>query len=392
MPVTREVWTPAKRIADLRAVSLRPALTPAPSGSVSLAMGEPHFDTPAEIVKAAERALREGHTHYADQQGLPALRNALAARLPDEGTWSSDDVLITHGATAALAAVILATVGPGDRVVIPEPAYSLYADLVVLAGGAVDYVPLDRSLHWDLERLASALTDAAMFVFSNPSNPCGIVHTDEELHALARLLENTETMVVADEAYHRIIYPGYEFRSALDIEALRDRTVYVQTFSKTYAMTGWRVGYLVGPSPVVSAAAQVHRTLNGSVNTATQIAALRALELDDSVIEPMLEAYRNRRELVVEELDGVTGLTLVPPEGAFYGFVRYDIDVAATRVVEDLKERGVVVRAGSEYGPSGEGHVRISFAASEEGLRVGLDRMKAYFAASRESAPAKVPS
>jgi len=286
--------------------------------------------------------------------------------------------VVTHGATAALAAVVFAMIGPGDRVVIPEPAYSLYADLVMLAGGTVDWVPLAPDLHWDLDALAARLPGAAMMIFSNPSNPTGIVHRGEELEALGELLAATDTLVVADEAYHRLVYPGHELVSALDIASLRDRTVYVQTFSKTYAMTGWRVGYLAGPPAVVDAAAHVHRTVNGSVNTSVQLAALAALDLPDATLDAMIDAYRVRRELVVAELSGIPGLHLTPPEGAFYGFLRYDLDRPSERVTRELAEQGVMVRAGAEYGPSGEGHLRISFAASADDLRTGLARIVRY--------------
>jgi len=368
---------PARRIEELRRFSRRPALTPAPPGAVSLAMGEPEFPTPPPVVEAAVAALRAGDHHYADQQGLPELRAALAQQLPVHPgrTWSADDLLVTHGATGALAAAVLALVGPGDRVVIPEPAYSLYADLVVLAGGTVDFVPLGHDLHWDLDALAAVLPGAAVVIFSNPSNPTGIVHHEQELKALGDLLDGSDTLVVSDEAYHRLVYPGYEAISALAVESLRDRTVYVQTFSKTYAMTGWRVGYLTGPRAVVDAAAQVHRTLKGSVNTAVQRAALAALALPDDVVSTMVDTYRLRRELVTAQLSGVRGLHLVPPEGAFYGFLRYEARRPSQQVVRELAERKVLVRAGAEYGPSGEGHIRISFAASEDDLRTGLDRI-----------------
>ncbi|WP_116950633.1 pyridoxal phosphate-dependent aminotransferase [Jiangella endophytica] len=372
-------WRPAGRADDLRAASLRPALAPPPPGAVSLAMGDPDFATPAAIVDAAAQALRDGHTHYADQQGHPSLRAAIAERLPGARSWTASDVLVTHGATAGLASLILATVNPGDRVVIPEPAYSLYADLVVLAGGRAVHVPLARSLHWDLDRLHAALPGARLVIFSNPANPTGVVHTRDELRALAAMLEGSDTLVVADEAYHRFVYAGHEFCSALSVDALAHRTVYVQTFSKTYAMTGWRVGYLVGPRPVVEAAALVHRTVNGSVNTAAQIAAVSALSLDDAALRPMLEAYEQRRNLVADELSGANGVALVPPEGGFYAFVRYEGDHPSVDVTLGLRDHGVIVRAGSEYGPSGEGHVRISFAAGADDLRTGLHRMRSYF-------------
>jgi aspartate aminotransferase len=342
-------------------------------------VGEPDFATPPEIVEAAVRALREGHTHYSDQNGLPTLRSAIAERLPGPDGWSADDVLVTHGATAGLAAVILAMIGPGDRVVIPEPAYSLYADLVTLAGGVVEFVPLDEGFHWDLERLADALPGAAMVIFSNPANPTGIVHREEELEALGRMLDGTRTLVVADEAYHSLVYPGSTFRSALEVDSLRERTVYVQTFSKTFAMTGWRVGYLAGPRAVIGPAARVHRTALGSLNTAVQIAAVEALRLPHSVIEAMLIGYRRRRDVLLEVMTHAAGVGFTPPEGAFYALLRYDADMPSIVVTEELARRGVMVRAGSEFGPSGEGHIRISFAVSETDLRTGLERLLGYF-------------
>ncbi|GID29904.1 pyridoxal phosphate-dependent aminotransferase [Paractinoplanes brasiliensis] len=376
---------PAFRITELRRCSRRPALTPAPAGAVSLAMGEPDLPTPAPVIEAAMTALRRGETHYADQRGLRQLRAALASRLPAHPgrTWAAEDVVVTHGATAALAAVVLAMIGPGDRVVIPEPAYSLYADLVVLAGGTVDFVPLAPDLHWDLDALASALPGAAMIIFSNPSNPTGIVHREDELEALGKLLDGSDTLVVSDEAYHRLVYPGHTQTSALEIASLRDRTAYVQTFSKTYAMTGWRVGYLAGPREVVDAAAHVHRTYNGSVNTAVQHAALAALELPDTVVDAMVDTYGRRRATVLAKLSDVPGVHLVPPEGAFYGFLRYDADLPSEVVARELAERKVMVRAGVEYGPSGEGYVRISFAASDDDLRIGLDRIVSHLRGAR---------
>lgn len=370
----------AGRVTDLERLSKRPPLALAPPGAVSLAVGEPNFATPPEVVEAAVRALRDGHTHYSDQNGLPALRSAVAEGLPGPGGRSADHVLITHGATAGLAAVILAMIGPGDRVVIPEPAYSLYADLVTLAGGEVVFVPLDETFHWDLDRLAAALPGAAMVIFSNPANPTGIVHTEEELEALGRMLDGSGTLVVADEAYHSLIYPGYTFRSALEVESLRERTVYVQTFSKTFAMTGWRIGYIVGPPGVIGPAARVHRTTLGSLNTAVQLAALEALRLPRSAIEPMLVSYGQRREMVVEAMMHAAGVGFTPPEGAFYALLRYSVEVPSTTVTEELARRGVMVRAGSEFGPSGEGCIRISFAVSESNLQTGLERLVGYLA------------
>ncbi|WP_026554498.1 pyridoxal phosphate-dependent aminotransferase [Arthrobacter sp. 35W] len=355
---------------------------------VSLAVGEPNFDTPEQVRAAATAALAAGHTHYSPAQGEPVLREALAGRLSEltREPVSSADILITHGGTAGLAAAILGIVNPGDRVVVPDPTYSLYADLVSMAGGVLVPVPLAADLHWDLEALSSALDGAKLFVFCNPSNPTGIVHSRAELEALADLLAGTDTLVLTDEAYSDLVYTAEPFTSALQIEALEGRTIYCQTFSKSYAMTGWRVGYLWGPSSVIAAAARVHATFNGSVNTANQLAALTALETCGPDIERMHEAYTRRRALMLEGLAGIDGLHVGTPEGAFYLFPKYDASLSSEEMVAHLRKHGVAVRPGGEFGQYGEQHIRLSYAASEEAIVEGVKRIAAGMAALRATA------
>lgn len=369
--------TTADAVARIEAVSRRTQQPQSRADLVSLAMGEPDFDTPRQVTEAAEAALRAGRTHYSPLLGEPALREALAAKLTGiAGTpVSAADVLITQGGTAGLAASILAVVNPGDKVVVPDPTYSLYADLVSMAGGQVVPVPVGPDLHWDLGRLADALEGARLFVFCNPVNPTGIVHTREELDALAGMLAGTDTVVISDEAYADLDFTGRPFNSALSIEGLRGRTVYCQTFSKSYAMTGWRVGYLWGPTQVIRAAARIHNTFNGSVNTAVQDAALVAVESCADDVARMRAAYEERRELMRERLAQVPGLTLSSPEGAFYQFPRYDVDLPSVEVVAALREHGVAVRPGSEFGARGEGHLRLSYAAGPGAIAEGVRRL-----------------
>jgi aspartate aminotransferase len=277
--------------------------------------------------------------------------------------------------------VILAVVNPGDKVVIPDPTYSLYSDLISMAGGDCVPVPLREDLHWDLAALEEALTGARLFVFCNPSNPTGIVHTRAELEALGEMLAGTDTLVLSDEAYSDLVYTPEPFTSALSVAALRGRTVYCQTFSKSYAMTGWRVGYVWGPHDVVAAATRIHATFNGSVSGVNQYAALAALKEGDAEVRRMLEAYRRRRALMLEGLAGIPGLTASSPEGAFYLFPRYDLDLSSTEVTARLREGGVAVRPGSEFGAHGEHHLRLSYAASEQEISEGIKRLAASFAA-----------
>ncbi|MFF4259377.1 pyridoxal phosphate-dependent aminotransferase [Streptomyces sp. NPDC001663] len=371
-------FAPAAAVARIAAASRRTQQPQSGGDLVSLAMGEPNFDTPEQVTEAALAALRSGRTHYSPLLGEPALREALADKLTGiaGAPVSPADILITQGGTAGLAASILSLVDPGDKVVIPDPTYSLYADLVSMAGGVVVPVPLAPDLHWDLDRLGDALAGAKLFVFCNPSNPTGIVHNRAELETLAELLDGTPTLVISDEAYADLDFTGRPFTSTISLDGLRDRTVYCQTFSKSYAMTGWRVGYLWGPPPLIQAAARIHNTFNGSVNTVVQDAALVAVQTCDADIARMRAEYERRGEVMRSELSKVPGLTLSTPEGAFYQFPCYDLDLPSAEVVAALRSTyGVAVRPGSEFGARGEGHLRLSYAADAESITEGVRRL-----------------
>ncbi|MGP0223248.1 pyridoxal phosphate-dependent aminotransferase [Paenarthrobacter sp. NCHU4564] len=380
-------FQPSEAVLRVQRTSLRVQQPQSKGDLVSLAMGEPDFDTPEQVRAAAARALEEGHTHYSPLLGELVLREELAARIGQllGEVASPSDVLITQGGTAGLSAAILGIVNPGDKVVIPDPTYSLYADLVSMAGGEIVPVPLAEDLHWDLDALATALKGAKMFVFCNPSNPTGIVHSRQELEALADMVAGTDTLVLSDEAYSDLVYTPEPFTSALEIPALAGRTIYCQTFSKSYAMTGWRVGYLWGPSDIIASAARVHNTFNGSMNTAVQLAALTALKTCGPDIKRMHASYAERRELMVDGLSKIPGLTVSSPEGAFYLFPKYDVDLPAARMVAHLREFGVAVRPGSEFGSNGEHHLRLSYAASAEAISAGVERIAAGLAALKQT-------
>ncbi len=371
-------FAPSESVRRVETGSLRSAQPASGAGLVSLAMGEPGFDTPPAIRLAAHAAIECGYTHYAHPSGDPELREAIAAQLTGIGPtgFGADGVLVTHGGTGALAAAILAIVNPGDKVVLPDPTYSLYADLVHLAGGRCVHVPLQADLHWDLSELADALAGAKLFVFCNPSNPTGIVHRREELEALAEMTARTGTIVVSDEAYSELVYADEPFTTALAVSDLADRTVYCQTFSKAYAMTGWRLGYLAGPAEIISAAVRVHSTIAGPLNSATQRAALTALVHGSDAAAEMRDEYRIRRDLMVEGLQGIDSLSLAVPDGAFYAFPRYNVPLPAVDVVAHLRTHGLAVRPGSEFGPAGEHHLRLSFAADCDSITTGIERLR----------------
>jgi len=361
----------------LVAASRRPAnLGMVPNGAVSLAMGEPFANTPSEIVEAAMAALRRGRTRYAPLTGAPGLRAALADHLcRTVGTnVQSDQIVLVHGASAGLAAIIFSLVDPGDRVIIPEPTYSLYADHVAMAGGSIAWVAHQPDGRLDFDGIAAEMSDARAIVLCNPSNPTGRVISRTDLEAVAAMAETHGVALIVDEAYADIVFDGAEVHSALKLTGPKE--IYcVGTFSKSYAMTGWRLGYVVAPAPLADRVNRVHRTINGSLNTFVQDAALVALELPDSFLTDMAAAYQQRRDMVVDRLAEVSFLALARPEGAFYAFPRIDSNRSSEELAAELASRGgVLVRAGAEYGPSGEGHLRLSFATDVPTLEEGLER------------------
>jgi aspartate aminotransferase len=371
-------FQPSAAISRVAAASLRPPGGLAPAGAISLAQGEPDFPTPEPVIEALCQAARGGYTRYGDMNGDPELRAAIAeraSRIAGE-PYSERSVLVSHGGAAAITAAILATVNPGDRVILPEPTYSLYLDAVQLAGGRPVFVPTRPDRHLDPGPLAAELTGAAMVVLCNPVNPTGAVFGAAELDWLGQQLAGTDTLVLADEAYADIVYDGQPFTSMLAVPSLRERLIYVQTLSKTYAMTGWRVGYAVAAPDITAAIRHVHRTMNSAVNAAVQRAALAAISIGPSLAEPMLAAYQERRDFVAGRIAAMDGLDATRPAGAFYSFARYASPRPAAEVTAKLLDGGVVVRSGPEFGPSGEGHIRLSFATSMDNLREGLDRIE----------------
>jgi aspartate aminotransferase len=374
-------FRPSAAVERIEAMSLRPSFAKIP-GVISLAVGEPDFATPPAIVAAAVAAMESGHTKYVDPLGDAELREALAVRVAQNAgaPYGSDQILVTHGSSAGLAAAILAIVNPGDRVVIPEPTYSLYADLVAWAGGTPVFVPLRADYHLDLDALADALPGARLLVLCSPANPTGAVYRSDEWARVADLVEASSAYVLSDEAYYSLVYDGVPFVSGLSFRALHQRLIYAQTFSKAYAMTGWRLGYLAGPAEVVRAAGVVHRAFNGTVNAFVQRAALVALREGSRDASEWLARFAARRTLAVGRLRSIDGVVPVAPEGGFYVFARYAATISSVDLAARCFANGVAIRAGREYGPSGEGHFRISFATSDDHITTGIDRIAAVFA------------
>lgn len=340
-------------------------------------MGEPDGGSPANVIAAAKDALDRGRTTYSALTGLQELREAIAAWV-ERGTgrptnWR--EIVPTHGGAAGLAVTILALVHPGDRVLLPEPTYSLYADQIAMAGAEAVWVPHRTDGSLDLATLAELAPGARMIIVCSPSNPTGWVLGTEELAGLQKiLLDNPELLLLSDEAYANIVFDGVPFASALTLSDVLDRVVMVGTFSKSFAMTGWRVGYTVATQELSEEISLVHRTINGALNTFVQEACIEALKVDDATLAALADRYQRRRDVVMDALNAIPGVSVIPPKGAFYAFPAIDSPLSSAEMAQRFAAGGVLVRAGSEFGPSGEGHVRLSFATDDEALAEGLRR------------------
>jgi aspartate aminotransferase len=349
-------------------------------GAVSLAMGEPDSGTPAVVVDAAIAALDKGRTRYAPMTGSPELRNAIAAHTTTKYGRDTDatEIVLTHGGSAGLAATMIALVSPGDRVLVPEPTYSLYADHISMVGAECIWVRNRQDGSLDLDILRQEASSASMIILCNPRNPTGRVYPDADLHHLEQLLlENPSLLLLADEAYADITFDGVRYTSSLTLTRARDQVICCSTFSKTYAMTGWRLGHTVAPPALAEKINLIHRTVNGPLNTFVQHAALTALQTSDAQLQATAQSYQERRDLVVQRLSGVPGIEMLTPQGAFYAFPRITSGLSSDEMTARFAEAGVLVRSGSEFGPSGEGHIRISFATDVGSLEEGLRRFVA---------------
>ena len=382
----------APRVAGLRPTAINAVLREVrqlqESGRdlVSLMRGQPDTPTPPHIVEAAERSLRAGRTGYPDNQGEPGLRRAVSDRLArDHGLIYDPDreVLVTDGATLGLSTALGALVGPGDEVLLPDPIYDAYASPISLWGGRPVAVPAairDGRFRFGRDDLEACYRPAARVVLlNNPWNPVGTVLTRGELQDVMDFAEAHDLVVVSDEIYESLVYDGRKHVSPASLSpAARGRTVLVNSLSKTYSMTGWRVGYCAGPAEIIGAMALLLQQSSRGPATFVQDAAECALRSDQDCVRRMAAEYQARRDLVVDKLKGIPGIEPLAAEGGL--FVMVDIrwlwrpSDEVRRFL--LHEAGVVVIHGAAYGLGGEGTLRVSFAAGGRTLERGLDRLR----------------
>ena len=342
---------------------------------VDLSVGEPDFPTPENVVEAGKDALDAGHTTYTPSSGIPALREAIASKLRDDGIDADPgELIVTPGGKQALFETVQALIDDGDEVVLLDPAWVSYEAMVRIAGGdltRVDTTPHNFQLEPALDALGEAVSDATqMLVVNSPSNPTGAVYSDAAMAGVRDLAVEHDITVVSDEIYGRVTY-GTEQASLASFDGMGDRTVTINGFSKAYSMTGWRLGYLHAPEGVVDQAGKIHSHSVSCATNFVQHAGVEALQNTDAEVERMRDSFRERRDILVDILADV-GVDVSLPDGAFYLMLPVDNDDQAWCEAA-LEESYVATVPGSAF--NAPGYARISYAASEERLREAVDRL-----------------
>ncbi|MGD0422585.1 MAG: pyridoxal phosphate-dependent aminotransferase [Candidatus Bathyarchaeia archaeon] len=353
---------------------------------ISLSAGEPDFVTPEHIRTYAKRALDEGYTFYSDSAGLIELREAIAEKLRRDNGIEADSkngVVVTVGGKEAIYAAMMATIDLGDEVIVPDPCWVSYVPCILLAGGQPVYLPTDLSSNFRIsaERLEEIITRRTkMLVINTPNNPTGSVIHRDELEAIADLAKRKEFLVLSDELYEKIIFDSTEHVSIGSLPGMEDFTVTVNGFSKAYAMTGWRLGYLAAPPPIAERVVTIHGHMVTGACTFAQRAIALAMrdDLTEKTVDEMVAEYSKRRDLVVDELGKITGVNCTKPQGTFYAFPNishYGLR-SADFALKLLDEAKVAVVPGDSFGSMGEGYVRLSFATSRDNLTTAFNRMR----------------
>ncbi len=352
---------------------------------IHLEIGEPDFDTPRNVIDAGIAALRSGHTHYTPAAGIPALREAIAEEVSRTRgiAVGPQNVVVVPGGKPIIFFSLLALAEAGDEVVMPNPSFPIYESMVRFVGAKPVFVPLveEQGFGFDLDVFADSLSDKTRLVILNsPSNPTGGVLHQDQIETIARLLaDRPRAMVLSDEIYSRMLYVGKHHSIAAQ-PGMLERTLILDGFSKTYAMTGWRLGYGVMPEPLAQAVTQLQINATSCVNAATQMAGVEALRGPQTDVDHMVEAFLGRRDRIVAGLNAIPGVRCVLPEGAFYAFPNISELGISEQAMADglLQEAGVAVLPGTAFGSFGRGYLRLSYANSVSNIDRALERIDGY--------------
>ena len=349
---------------------------------IHLEIGEPDFDTPEHIRNAAKQALDEGYTHYGPAAGLPELRDAIAEEVErTRGVPTNrDQVVVTPGAKPIMFFSILACVDERDEVLYPNPGFPIYESVIRFVGARPVPIPLleEKGFSFAVEDLRERISPKTrMIILNSPGNPTGGVLPKSDLEAIAELAVENDAIVLSDEVYGRILYEG-EHHSILSLPGMQERTILLDGFSKTYAMTGWRLGYGVMPEDLAGEIVRLMVNSNSCTSTFVQRAGIAALQGPQDGIHRMIEAFRKRRSLVVEGLNRIEGVRCLNPPGAFYAFPNIRETGRTSEELEEylLEHAGVACLAGTSFGEHGDGYLRFSYANSLENLREALNRIE----------------
>ena len=355
---------------------------------IGLGAGEPDFDTPDNIKKAAIDAINRGETKYTAVDGTPALKKAIVDKFKRENNldYLPEQISVGTGGKQIIFNAILATVNPGDEVIIPAPYWVSYPDIVLLAGGTPKIVKCSEKNNFKItpDELKKNITKKTKWIIINsPSNPTGSGYTQKELEALGEVLKkNKNVFILSDDIYEHITYDDFEFFTIGQIEELKDRTLTMNGVSKSYAMTGWRIGYGAGPKDIIKAMAKLQSQSTTNPSSISQAAAVEALNGTQDFIKTRAESFKERRDFVVKYLNSIKGLSCLKPNGAFYVFpnckklLGKKLKTDKEFVEKLLEEALVAVVQGSAFGL--DGYFRISYATSMDNLKKALERIKSF--------------
>jgi aspartate/methionine/tyrosine aminotransferase len=356
---------------------------------VHLQIGEPDFDTPENIVNAAIDALKKGAHHYGPSSGIVELRNAIAQDISKRRGISVDpaEVVITPGAKPIMFFAIMALVDPEDEVLYPNPGFPIYESMINYVGAKAIPIPLreDKDFALDVDELAKNLSaKTKLLIINSPANPTGGMIPLADLHRIAELAHRYEFMILSDEIYSRILYSG-EYHSIAALPGMKDRTIILDGFSKTYAMTGWRLGYGVMPKDLAQQVSKLQTNSNSCTATFTQIAGVEALNGDQSKPAEFVREFKVRRDLIVNGLNSIPGITCKMPQGAFYAFPNVTkLGIPSKKLADALlEEAGVACLSGTAFGALGEGYLRFSYANSQKNISEALNRIRKFVEANK---------
>ncbi len=358
---------------------------------VHLEVGEPDFDTPANVIEAGCEALRTGWTHYGPAAGIPDLREAIASYLNrSRGTsYSLENIVVTPGGKPIMFFVILALLEAGDEAIYPNPGFPIYESMINFTGATPVAAPIleNKAFALDVDELPSLITKRTkLLIINSPANPTGGVLNRDEISRIAELAVSHDLTVLADEIYSEILYEG-EHVSIATMPGMAERTIVLDGFSKTYAMTGWRLGYGAMPAEFAEIISKLMVNSNSCTSMAVQRAGLEALTGPQDEVRSMLIAFRSRRELIVDGLNAIDGITCLKPRGAFYVFPNISALGMKSKPFADmlLQDHGVAALSGTAFGAHGEGYLRLSYANSEENISKALERLASAAEQARSS-------